>query len=301
MFTFAAWFWHSRPTGQHSFPIKYEDGVFAGFGFAGSPLSTTTSLLLQAAMFYVFCFHIKKYHNIFWGGWSRESFSKFRIGIFIKVAVPMAIGYCVEDWGVQLLSFVSGELGPLEVATISIQFNIWGVLWAFYWGWGLGLQIRLGRHIGSGKIDRAQGTVKVSAIMCGVIGATLGLLCFLLRDYLPQIFTSSQPLIQNTSGTMYLLSISYFLGCTNLCGSSVLEGMSRNTETAIINFIGTWGVMVPVSWYFMLGCPFFSNKPVVGFWVGTIIADTLKCVALWATVLTTDWKKQVERATKRQQ
>ena len=81
-----------------------------------------------------------RYHAKFWGGWRRRSFSRLRIRKFLQVVIPMTIGNCVEDWGYQILAYLSGSLGPTDVAAISIMFNTWGILWAFYWGWGLALQ-----------------------------------------------------------------------------------------------------------------------------------------------------------------
>lgn len=97
------WPW---PAGEHSFPIAYENGTFAGFGFPGSPLATTTSMLFQLLCFCVFCFGIKKYHAKYWGGWRCRSFSANRIRKYLKVVVPMTIGNCVEDWGYQVLAYV---------------------------------------------------------------------------------------------------------------------------------------------------------------------------------------------------
>ena len=112
-----------RPAGEYGFPIEYENGTFAGFGFPGSPLATTTTMLFQLTCFMVFCVAIKKYHAKYWGGWTKKSFSSTRWRKYLKVVIPMTIGNLIEDWGYNILAYLSGSLGPTDVAAISIMFN----------------------------------------------------------------------------------------------------------------------------------------------------------------------------------
>ena len=55
---------------------------------------------------------------------------------FLKLVVPMTIGSAIENWGYQVITFASARLDTNDVAAMSILYSIWGILWAFYWGWG---------------------------------------------------------------------------------------------------------------------------------------------------------------------
>ena len=109
---------------------------FHGLGIHGSPLATLVSMIFQLVTFYTFAMLWKQYHKKFWDGWTFESFSRPRVCRFLSFVVP-----CVDMFG---------ELGVLvydaddrrmrdkaNVATRSVFYQLWFVLFSFYWGWGL--------------------------------------------------------------------------------------------------------------------------------------------------------------------
>ena len=194
---------------------------------------------------------------------------------------------------------MSGSLNPSDVAAISIMFSTWGIFWAFYWGWGLALQVRVGFHLGNGKIDRAKAAAKLSFFIVLTLMGSLSVTCYFLREYLPQIFTSDPVVIATAADANFLLCLSFFIGCTSLCGCSILEGMSRNTSMAAVQGIGTWFVHVPLTVYLMLFCPAFKTKPVRAFWLGSTLAETAKGAVMWTLVLTSNWEKQMALAKER--
>lgn len=211
----------------------------------------------------------------------------------------MTIGNCVEDWGYQVLAYLSGSLGPTDVAAISVMFSTWGILWAFYWGWGLALQVRVGFHLGNGKIKRAKAVAKISFFIVLTIVGTLTASCYLLRWELPKIFTGDDHVIDTVADSMIYLCMSYFLGCLNLCGCSILEGMSRNSAMALVQGLGTWVLHVPLTIYLMLYCPYFKPHPVRAFWIGSAAAELTKGSIMWLLVFTSNWDKQMRLAKER--
>lgn len=179
------------------------------------------------------------------------------------------------------------------------MFSTWGIFWAFYWGWGLALQVRVGFHLGNGKVHRAKAAAKLSFFIVLTLMGSLSVTCYFLREYLPQIFTSDPVVIATAADANFLLCLSFFIGCTSLCGCSILEGMSRNTSMAAVQGIGTWFVHVPLTVYLMLFCPAFKAKPVRAFWLGSTLAETAKGAVMWTLVLTSNWEKQMVLAKER--
>ena len=159
--------------------------------------------------------------------------------------------------------------------------------------------VRLGFHLGNGKVKRAKAVAKLSFLIVIVLVGTLSVLCYFLRFLLPQIFTADPVVIATAADAMFLLCTSYFVGCTSLCATAIMEGMSRNTSMALVQGLGTWVVHVPLTIYLMLFCPYFKDKAVRAFWLGSTLAEVAKGAVMWTLVLTTNWEKQSRLAQER--
>jgi MATE family multidrug resistance protein len=180
-----------------------------------------------------------------------------------------------------------------------VLFSIWYVLWTFYWGWGLALQVRVGTHLGDGNVEMAMTTTMLSVQIVLVAISTIAAAVYLGRHQLVMLFTNDAEVVRLAAGSMHVLVLDYIVGCMQLCGANVLEGMCRNNAMALISSFGTWGVMVPAALYFCFGCLLFKGREIQGLWFGSVLGSLFKCVLLWAVVATTDWKEMSIQARER--
>ena len=80
--------------------LIYGIGSWNGFGFEGSPLATTLSLILQLLLFYFWCILIKKYHikSGAWNGFQCKSLKRDKLKTFMKIIGPLTLGmilFCI--------------------------------------------------------------------------------------------------------------------------------------------------------------------------------------------------------------
>ena len=117
-----------------------------GLGFIGSPLATLSSMICQLSLFSLYAIVIKQYpkKKKAWNGWTRESFKWSRVKNFITIIFPLMIGDASENWAYQIIALLSAQLPTEDVAAMNIINNIWGMLWAVFWGLGLATIIRTG-------------------------------------------------------------------------------------------------------------------------------------------------------------
>jgi MATE family multidrug resistance protein len=270
-----------------------------GWGFAGSPLATTFSLFFQLAVFYTYAIAYKQYHKPYWGGWTLNSFKKERVVAFLKVVAPMTIGGAFENWGFQVVTFASGRLGTDAAAAMQVMYAVWGILWAFYWGWGLALQVRIGSRLGDGDVAGAKLVARLSlTIVVAMVGlACCG--CYLLRRPLIRLFTQDEKVVDLAAGAMHVMMADYFLGCIQLCAENILEGMCRNTIMAVISGVGTWLVFVPVTVYFGFHCPWFAHSQIEGLWWASVVGCLFKAGLLWGVIWCTSWEEMARLAQER--
>ena len=117
-----------------------------GFGFIGSPLATSASMIVQIVLFCTFAIGIKQYpkKKKAWNGWTWKSFQWQRVKNFLSILLPIMIGDVSENWAYQIVTLLSAKLVSEDIAAMNIVFNIWAMLWAVFWGLGLATIIRTG-------------------------------------------------------------------------------------------------------------------------------------------------------------
>lgn len=62
-------------------------------------------------------------------------------------------------------------------------------MWAFYWGFGLALQVRIGKHLGMKSLVAAKRTVLISALIVVVVVGGVSLATHMLREHIVRVFT----------------------------------------------------------------------------------------------------------------
>jgi Na+-driven multidrug efflux pump len=180
-----------------------------------------------------------------------------------------------------------------------VMYSVWGLLWSFYWGWGLALQVRLGKHLGEGDVRSAKLVVKISIFIVAVVIIIVDIACMALSHDLPLIFTKDPEVIRKAGDAMHILCLDYLMGCSTLCATSILEGMARNTIMSTVLATVSWCVSTPFSIYFAFYCPMFADNKIHGFWWGSVLGETVKSLVLWTIVYTTNWKQMAMDARER--
>jgi len=272
---------------------------FGGLGIKGSPLATLCAFFFQISTFLsimIYMGYFKKY----WDGWTWESFRYDRVKKLFRLALPLSLGVFLENGGWQVVTLGTGRLGDVNVAAMSILYMTWGILWAFYWGFGLALQVRVGFHLGDGNLKLLRKTLKAAVVSFLVLIGSIAASCYLLRKEIGRLFNDDPAVLKVVSDTMPFLAINYFVGCLGLAGINILEGMSRNTVTLIITTIGMWGICIPLFFYLTYYCQYFlDHGQLKGVWTANAISELFKCVVLWVVIFRSDLAELSREAKKR--
>mmetsp|Transcript_6537 Transcript_6537/g.10162 ORF Transcript_6537/g.10162 Transcript_6537/m.10162 type:complete len:289 (+) Transcript_6537:870-1736(+) len=214
---------------------------------------------------------------------------------------PMAIGIVMENSGLQLITFSTGHIGTDNIAAHAILSSLWGILWAFYWGCGLALQVRVGSYLGKGNVHGARLVTKISMFLVVVICTVVGIGAWALRNPIAKLFTKDGAVIAIVEDSMYALCLDYFTACMALCAVNLLEAMAQNRILAFALSFGMWGVQVPCSLLFAYKVPYFADngKQVQGIWFGQVCGEIFKIILLWGYIARLDWVKMCREAKER--
>lgn len=280
-----------------------EDGPFE-WGLNGSPFATFLSMIFQIGSFLFWTVFLKGYHKPYWGGWSMDCFEKTRLKRFFAIATPMAFGIVLENSGLQLITLATAGIGEAEVAANAALGQVWGLLWAFYWGVGLALQVRVGTKLGQGSANGAKLVARISIGLVLVCCTLAAIIAMAFRAQIAAFFISgkeasgarAQEIIKES---MYALVIDYFTACMALCAVNLLEAMAQNRVLAYTLSIGMWAVQVPCSLLFAFHMPAFKEHPVAGIWMGQVCGEVFKMVVLWMYIYRLDWQQMCDEAKQR--
>jgi len=153
---------------------------FGGWGMKGSPIATVLSFIFQISVFMMIMLS-KGYFREYWGGWSWSSFRRDRVVKLLSLGLPLTLNNFVETGGWQVVTIGTSKLGEVQVAAMSILYTTWGILWAFYWGFGLALQVRVGFHLGKGNLKLLRMTLNAALVAFFFLIGFLAAGCYLLR------------------------------------------------------------------------------------------------------------------------
>lgn len=73
---------------------------------------------------YVWC---RKLHKQTWGGWSFVSLEEW--GLYMKLAIPGMLMVVLEWWGIEIVNFLAGALGEVELAVNVVWFQLLVILY----------------------------------------------------------------------------------------------------------------------------------------------------------------------------
>ncbi|ETO19927.1 hypothetical protein RFI_17293, partial [Reticulomyxa filosa] len=275
-----------------------------GLGFKGSPLATTVSITFQLLLFYSYAIMFRKYHKKAWTGWTRESFRRERINNFLKIVVPITLADASQNWAYQFVSLQSGRLAEHDVASISVAYNLFGVLWSFYWGFGLAVIVRTGRYIGEGDISGLKLLIVASLITITCICIVVATLIYVFRDFIASIYTDDPQVKHLLSELMPILGVAFICGGVGWCASAVLEGSSRNRARGIVGMSCAWIVYFPVASFLAFYAPQkwrdrLPLSPVCLIWMTSLLVNIINGCIYWFLVLRTDWHQQILQAKTR--
>eukprot|EP01084_Bolivina_argentea_P193158 331432_1 len=276
-----------------------------GMGFIGSPLATSVSVTIQLIIFIIYSISYRKYpqkHNI-WNGWTFKSFSKNRMIEFFKVIAPMTIGDASANWAGQIVIMSTASLPSKDVASISICYNLNGMLWAIYWGVGLATIIRTGKNIGNGNIKQTKLVIKISIILCFIICGVIAFISFIFTTQIAKLFTNDNQVIHLLKQSIPLVCLLFFIAGIGWPCAAAMEGISRNVAKAYVYSTTAWLLYLPLSIYFTKYNKIFINKfnysPVCIIFSIAICVESIRVILIYIVIYKTNWKNEVYKAKKR--
>ena len=142
-------------------------------GIAGAGWATVTALWLKAII-YLFLF-LRRENRISFATLSGLRFDRSLLGRLLYYGGPSGVQILLDVLGFTVFVVLVGRIGPLETAATTLAFSIASVAFMPIWGFGMGVTVLVGQHLGENRDDLAAQatwtTLQIAITYMGFISA----------------------------------------------------------------------------------------------------------------------------------
>ncbi|KAI6659403.1 Solute carrier family 47 [Oopsacas minuta] len=263
-----------------------------GFGVEGSALSITIAYW-SLAISYITYIRCSTLYQTSWPGWNLDVLRGWVH--YCKYGIPGLITLCLEWWMFEIGFLIVGatSLNPrVEVGIFTIMLNLGVQLFTLPIGYSLAGTVRVGNLLGANNPSLAKKVSFLCLITTFVFGVFFCIGVFVLRPWLPRIFTKDDCIIAGATSSLIITAIYENFDGVRKMGSGILNGCGRQKISSIVNFIIFLLIGAPLACYL---CVVF-NLATKGFWIGMSCAIFLQALAFFLLIIFTDWRKVADRA-----
>ncbi|MCQ2597171.1 MAG: MATE family efflux transporter [Treponema sp.] len=261
-----------------------------GWGVKGAALATVFSRAIELVIILAWSYG-KKYEAC---GSLKDlmDFDWTFIGKFVKIALPVIFNETMWGLGITVTNAIYAHAGTDAITAVNITGTISQLTWVFCMGFGNGMSVIIGKKIGEGETELAQGYAKRSLWFMPAVGAAVGIFLWPLSYLLPVFFNVSPEIIKTAKSMLIVLMICYPFNSS--CMNWVV-GVCRaggDTVFSALAEMGTmWGYAVPIGFL----ATFVFNLPIVWIYICISSENVLKAIVGLIRVLSGKWLHDVTR------
>lgn len=199
----------------------------------------------------------------------------------LNIGIPSSMQYGMESAAFSVSGIMIGWLGATAQAAHQIALNIASLTFMASLGLSLAGSIRVANAYG--RSDKLQmRNIGTSTMVGGLAyGVVCGILFIVLKDYLPNVFTSNAGVAALASTLLVLGAFFQISDATQAIGVGLLRGFRDTKLPTVFVAIAYWVIGIPVGYYLA----FKMNMGASGIWIGFIVGLTVSSLLLNARFL----------------
>jgi putative MATE family efflux protein len=205
----------------------------------------------------------------------------------IKIAVPAVLQFMIASCSwiflAQMVATTGGDHGSAGYQT-ALRLMMFFMLPA--WGLSNAASTLVGQNLGANLVQRAEQSVKQTAIFSVVFMAVVMLTTFIFGRALISFFTND-PLVQEIAvQATYIMSSGYIFYGIGMVLVNAFNGAGDTGTPTWINFFGFWLFQIPLAY---LLARVFQMGP-TGVFIAVPVAETAICIAGYILFKKGKWK-----------
>ncbi len=256
-----------------------------GYGVSGAAIATVIARTVGSLiMFHVF--FVKKSTDV------PVSFKGFRFDAGIikdifRVGLPASFSQILMSSGMLILNFFLVPFGSVAVAAFGLGFRIDMLVQMPVIGISSGLVTMVGMFVGAKNFKRARWVTNYAMKVSIFIMSAVGILFFVIAEYLMMIFTSDAHVIALGAQYVRIVVLSYPFIAISMMVYSSFQGAGRGMPSLVLTFFRTILLSAPLAYIFA----FVYGMGPVGVWVGIASSSFLSALAALIWYVCTHYEK----------
>lgn len=178
-----------------------------------------------------------------------------------RIGFPTGLLAAAEYGAFLLVGVICAQTGALGMAAHSIALNLTALSFVFPMGIGQAAAIGIARC--QNNTSRLN-VIKSSSWLAFALSLILGIIIFLGRHRIPQLYTSDSQVIALGSQLLVMVSLFQVADCMQTTVVGSLRGLFDTKIPALIHMVAWWVVCAPLAW----GLGLAAGMGVTGAWLG---------------------------------
>lgn len=193
-------------------------GSFGGWGFAGSPIATSLTRTGMLLALWAYAVPYRRLHEKCWAGFTARAFDRDIVrAVIVRQALPSLLAGALESWQLQVrasryafpharrmrlthfriraargqcCAFFAARLGPIPLAAHMAMLNFYYFTTSIQFGFSGATAVRVGYHLGGGRVREAKLAGGVGLVFCASAGAAVAVSMHASRASLGRLFSA---------------------------------------------------------------------------------------------------------------
>ncbi len=215
-----------------------------GWGLIGAPIASALAWapLLAATLWRLRQLSILSFDHLSPG---RFVASARRI---LRVGAPAAATNTVIPFSAAIITHLLAGFGSAAVAGFGLGSRVESVAMVPFFALSAVMNPFAGQNAGAGRPERVRQAMRVAAIFCGTLGASLAALLFLARGWIASRFTLDAAVLQSAMLYLALVPVSYGPAGVIAIANAAFNGLNKPFSAVVVSVARTLVVNVPVAW-----------------------------------------------------
>lgn len=218
-------------------------GIFPEMGVLGAALATVIAQIIVTTCFIVIIIR-KKIHYISLKIWQKPQWD------LIKELSIIGLPGAIQSGLYTMFSMVLGRIvawwGPNPIAAQKVGSQIEAISWLTAGGFSTAVSAYVGQNYGANKTHRIEKGVRITMMICCLVGTFSTVLLIGAGEPLMQIFTSDSDTINIGKHYLTILGFSQLFMCIEITITGVFSGLGRTYLPNTITILLT-GLRIPLA------------------------------------------------------
>lgn len=261
------------------------------WGFIGAPIAVAITDNLLPIFLFLYVRFVDGRQC--WNGFSWKAFHNW--GPMVKLALPGLLMVEAEYLAFEILTLAASYFGTSHLAAQSVLSTITALTFQIPFPLSIAASTRIANLIGATLSDAAKTSAKVAMVAATIVGVFNVILLSSLRNYIPQLFTNDQDVINLVSRVLPLCAAFQLFDALAANCNGLLRGLGRQEIGGWVNLFCYYVIAMPISF----GTAFGLDWELEGLWSGVALALGLVAAAEGYFIWRADWNQAVTDAQTR--